>query len=158
MARYSERNILAVLAEPGDHNAAGIDLDSFHAGRIHEAAIAVLFGALTANSVLKVYVGATEGAKTTAIAFKYRFSQGDFKAASADLYGAATAVAATGLTLTAATFDHRVALIEIDSQAIPDATPWVTVEIDDTATALNVAALLVGTPRNASNEGTTIVK
>jgi hypothetical protein len=43
------------------------------------------------------------------------------------------------LTLTAATYDHRMVTVEIDSQAMPDGKGWVTFEIDATATAMTSA-------------------
>src|SRR5689334_23087212 len=104
--RLSESLIFIPVVEAKDYGSAGIDFDSVHMGRLHTLSIAINFGALTGNSVLKVSCGATEGTKTTDIAFKYRKGGGDFKAASADILGDATAVASTGLTLTAATFDH----------------------------------------------------
>jgi hypothetical protein len=154
--RFSERFKIAPVIEPVD-TEAGIDSDSVNLGLLHAFCYALTFGAITGDAVLKAYVGATAGAKTTAIAFTYRLSSADFKAANADLYGAATAVAAAGLTLTAATFDHRTALIEVDSQAIPDATPWVTLELSAAASASLTACLGIGEPRNASNAGTTVL-
>jgi hypothetical protein len=99
-----------------------------------------MFGIVTGNSILKVYAGAT-AAKTTAIAFNYRLAAADFKVALADQLGDPIAVASTGLTLTAATFDHRMVIVEIDPDTLPSGKPWVTFEIDATATAMNVGAV-----------------
>lgn len=154
--RISERFRPITVLEPVDAEA-GIDGQSINMGLLHSVALPINFGAVTGDAVLKFYVGATDGAKTTAIAFSYRLSSGDFKAASADLFGAATAVASTGLTCTAATFDHKTAYVEFDSQAIPDATPWLTLEFSNAASVLLVACSAIGVPRNASNAGTTVV-
>lgn len=154
--RFSERFISIPVVEPVDAEA-GIDSDSINMGKLHSVALPFHFGAVTGDAVLKFYVGATAGTKTTAVAFSYRLSSGDFKAASADLYGAATAVASTGLTLTAATYDHRTLLIEFDSQAIPDATPWLTAEFSAAASVLLVACHGIGVPRLASNAGSTVI-
>jgi len=156
--RVSESHILIPVVEAKDYGSAGIDFDSVHIGRLQSLAIAVNFGQITGNSILTVYTGATEGAKTTAMAFKYRFGGGDFKAASADILGDATAVTSAGPTLTAATFDHRLIVIEFDVDAMTDAQPWVTVSIDSTATVLNVGGLGIGKPRHASHTALTVIK
>lgn len=156
MSRNSERAITIPFLEPVDAEA-GIDSQSINMGKLHDVSIKLQFGAITGDAVLKFYVGATDGTKTTAIAFKYRASTGDFKAASADLYGAATDVASSGLTLTAATFDHKTLQIEFDSQAIADATPWLTGELSAAASVLLVSGVAIGSPRALSNAGHTVV-
>lgn len=156
--RLSERHNIAYVLKPADHQA-GVDGDSIHFGKIHGGTFVFGFGTVTGDAVLKFYVGATEGTKTTAIDFKYRLAGGDQAAASADVFGDATSVTgSSGLTLTAATYDNRTLLIEIDSQAIADATPWVTPEFSAAADALNAAGIFIGIPREAGNDPTTIVK
>jgi hypothetical protein len=154
--RISEEKILIPILEPVDAEA-GIDGQSVNMGKLHSIAYNLQLGAVTGDAVLKFYVGASDGTKTTAVAFKYRVSTGDFKAASADLYGAATDVASSGLTLTAATFDHKNLVIEFDSQTIADATPWLTLELSNAASAILVSCLAVGSPRALSNAGSTVV-
>lgn len=157
MPRASESQILIPMLEPADYEA-GIDLDSVHMGRMHSLSVVILFGAITGNAVLTVSNGATEGAKTTDIAFKYRFAGGDFKAASADILGDPTAVASTGLTLTATTFDHREIVIEIDADNLTDGQPWVTLSLSAAASVLLASAVGVGEPRHASKTALTVVK
>lgn len=156
--RLSESHIFIPVVEAKDYGSAGIDFDSVHIGRLHGLAFAINFGAITGNSIMKVSTGATEGTKTTDMAFKYRFGGGDYKAASADILGDPTAVASTGLTLTAATFDHRLVLVEIDVDAMTDAQPWVTLSIDSTATVLLVGGMGVGIPRHKSHSALTVIK
>ena len=140
MARFSESNVIVPLIEAKDYGSAGIDSDGVNLGLVHSFSAAFVFGTVTGNSVLKVYAGAT-AAKTTAIAFKNRLGAADYKAATADQLGDATSVESTGLTLTAATFDHRLVVIEIDPDTMPSGKPWVTFEIDATATAMTVGAV-----------------
>ena len=154
--RFSEDFSIVPVYEPVD-TEAGLDGQSIHMGRLHSVCYMLTFGAVTGDAVLKYYVGATDGTKTTAVAFGYRVSGADFKAAGADLYGSLTAVASTGLTLTAASFDHRTVLIEFDSQAIADATPWLTVELSAAASASLTACLAIGRARNVSNTGSTVI-
>jgi len=106
--------------------------------------------------VLKVYAGAT-AAKTTAIAYKYRLGAADYKVALADQLGDEIAVASTGLTLTAASFDHRIVTIELDSQAMPEAKGWVTFEINSTATVMLVGAVGVGWGRAVGHLNPTVI-
>ncbi len=152
--RFSERFKVSALTESADVTTNGVDSYSVNMGKLHNGCWLVNFGAVTANDALLVYVGAAQGSKTTAIAFKYRLAAADTKAALSDTFGAFTDVAATGLTLTAATVDHKLLIVEIDSQAIADATPWVTLEIAGSATTQNVSIVFIGEPRFSSNSGT----
>ncbi len=158
MPRISEQHIIIPMNESKDTGSAGIDFDSVYMGRLHSLSVCIPMGAITGNSILKVSCGATEGTKTTDIAFSYRFGGGDFKAASADILAAPVAVASTGLTMTAATFDHRLLVIEIDSDTVTDGQPWVTVSVDSTATAFNSAAIGIGYPRHQSKTAITVIK
>jgi hypothetical protein len=69
--RFSERLVPIPLIEAKDYGSAGIDSDGVNLGLLHGLTAVFVFGAITGNSILKVYSGAT-AAKTTAIAFKYR--------------------------------------------------------------------------------------
>jgi hypothetical protein len=149
--RISESFISVPLIESKDYGSAGIDSDSVHMGKLHALSALFLFGALTGNSVLKVYHGATAGAKTTAVAFKYRLGAADYKAALADQFGDATDVTSAGLTLAATTFDHRQVAVEVDADTITEGKPWITFEIDATATVLNVAAVGIGAGRQVGH-------
>lgn len=139
--RLSELYTPVPMIEPKDYGSVGTDTDSIHMGLVNGVEMVFTFGAITGNSILIPYAGATAGTKTTALAFQYRFGQGDFKAASADILGDLVSVAATGLTLTAATFDHRQITIELDAIAMPDGQPWLTFNIDATASVMLAAAI-----------------
>lgn len=154
--RFSEECIFIPVFEALD-TQAGIDGQSINMGLLHSVCFPLNFGAVTGDAVLKFYIGATDGTKTTAVAFSYRLSSGVYKAASADLLGAKTDVASTGLTLTAATYANKTLVIEFDSQAIAAATPWLTAELSAAASVLLTACVAIGVPRYASNTGTTVV-
>lgn len=144
--RITESHVCVPLIEAKDYGSAGIDSDGVNLGKLHSLTALLTFGAITGNSVLKCYAGAT-AAKTTAIAFKYRLGAADYKVAAADQFGDATDVASTGLTLTATTFDHRQVAIEIDADQMPEGKPWLTIEIDNTASVLLLGAIGIGAPR-----------
>jgi len=152
--RFSERFKVAALTESADVTTNGVDSYSVNMGKMHTGCWLVNFGAVTANDTLTVYTGASQGTKTTAIAFKYRLAAADTKAALSDTFGAFTSVASTGLTLTAATVDHKLLIVEVDSQAIDDAVPFVTLEIAGSATTQNVSIVFIGEPRFGANAGT----
>jgi hypothetical protein len=143
----TEKLAIFPICEADDYGSAGEDFDSFKLSEANWATIVISFGALTGNSVLKVYTGASAGTKTTAETFTYRVTGADYEAANSDLWG--TAATSAALTLTAGDYDHRGLAIEIDPAAFTDAQPWITVEVDSTATALNMAAVVVLQPRYA---------
>jgi hypothetical protein len=145
MSRLSESLVIFPLLEAIDGQNA-IDSDGVNLGLFNSFTAAFSFGAITGNSVLIVYAGAT-AAKTTAIAFTYRVTAAAHKAALSDQYGDATAVAATGLSLVAATFNHRGLVIEIDPDTMPSGKPWVTFEFDNVSSVLLLAGLGIGAPR-----------
>lgn len=145
------------VIEPKDYGSAGIDGESIDMSLLNRVAIEIDFGAITGNSILKFYAGATPGTKTTALAFSYRFADADYKVAGGDGLGDATAVASTGLTLTAATFDHRRVIVEFENNAMPDGKKWLVTEIDATATVMLASANAWGDPRYAANDGPTVV-
>lgn len=151
--RFSESFKVAALTESADVTTNGVDSYSVHMGKLHQGCWLVNFGAVTADDALKVYTGASQGTKTTAIAFYYRLAAADTKSALSDTFGAFTAVASTGLTLTAATFDHKLLIVEVDSQAIDDAKPYVTLEIAGSATTQNVSIVFIGRARDIGNSG-----
>jgi hypothetical protein len=155
--RFSERFKIIPLTESADVTTAGVDTQSINMGKLHACCFLLNFGAITANDTLKVYVGAATATKTTAIAFTYRLAEADTTAALSDTFGAVTDVASTGLTLAATTFDHRLVIVEVDSQAIDDATPWVTLEIAGSATTQNISILAIAESRFGSNSGTPTV-
>lgn len=131
------------VCEPANYGSAGIEFDSFTMRDAPHADILVQFGAVTGNSVLSVYCGATAGAKTTLVPFRYRLASGDFKAASADQYADQATDADGQLTLTAATYDHKVLVIMLDGAELTADKPYVTVDVDATATVLNMSGVAI---------------
>ncbi len=124
--RVSERYVTIDFIESKDYGSAGILSDAVHLGKLSSFSVVITFGAITGNSTLIVYASAARDLTTTAIAFTYRVGAGVFKAALADQFGDAVAVTAAGQRFT---------------------KPWLTFNIDATATAINVGAIGVGLPR-----------
>lgn len=155
--RFTETYKEVPIIEPSNYGSAGIDSMSVNMGLVHSLCVAFLFGALTGNSILTVYSGATKGAKTTPIAFTYRLATGAYKATDADGLGDLLATdGATSLTLTAATFQHKEMVIELQPDQVVispgvQGQPWVTFSIDSTATTMNVSAQGIADPRYATH-------
>jgi len=155
MVRVSEQKNIVPLVEPQDHQSAGIDGDSFHAGRIHSFAILIQFGQLTGDAVLTVNSGATAGTKTTAETFTYRLADAAIRSATADTYGAFTSSAS--LTLTAATYQDKLLIVEMDSDQLTTDQPWVTINLSSAASALFVSAVAVCQARFEANIPLTLI-
>lgn len=129
--RLCERVKIVPMLEPEDH-AAGADCDSVSMANYGHLTLIFTFGELTGDAVLTVNSGATAGTKTTAETFNYRATAADLKAASGDALG--TESTSSGLTLTAATYEDRMLVVEMDSDEFTDGQPWVTPSLSSAAT------------------------
>ncbi len=148
--RLAEQNKIVFCVQPEDHQSAGIDGDSVSMENYSHVAFIILFGELTGNAVLKVYSGATVGAKTTAETFNYRACATDMKSSGGDLLAAETTSAA--LTLTAATYQDRFIVVEMDADEFTDGQPFVTLEFSSAASELLVAVTaILSKPRYRQN-------
>lgn len=130
--------------------AALIDTDSVNMKNYSHATFIFAFGAITGDSILTINSGATDGTKTTAETFRYRLAGAAGKAAGADVYGAEASSAA--LTLTAATYQNKILVCEIQADEITDDQPFVTGSIDATANPMLVSCvILLRGPRYRGN-------
>jgi hypothetical protein len=155
----SETNKIIPLLKSANYGA-GADMDSFKMEG-HAASLILTFGAVTGNAVLKVYSGATAGAKTSAMPFKYAYGGGAIGAASADVLTAwADAVAASGLTLTGATYGSKMAVLHFNAASadVANAEEWITVEISSAASSgILHAVAVIENPRYSGNRSTTLL-
>lgn len=144
--------------EPKDWQAGG-DSESIIVKNYRHVTFIFTFGAITGDAVLKVYSGVT-AAKTTAMLYKYRLSDAEYKVTANDTFGDETtlAVAADGLTLTAATYDHKTLVVEVDVNAITDGHAYVTAELSAAADVLLASAVaILSDPRYSANDMVTAV-
>lgn len=112
--RFSESHGIMGLTIDGDWNA-GFDADSFDMSLYRHACIIIMGDASVAgNAVITLYGGATDGAKTAAITFTYRYASAAVAAASSDVFG--TAATSAALTSTATSITSSVMLIEFDTE------------------------------------------
>ena len=160
MARHSESFNYVTLFEPVDKTASALVSDAVNLGLFDSFTAYLTFGAITGDTVLTVYGDTTAAlatALTTAIAFKYRLSAADFKAALADQFGDPISVAATGLTMTAGTFDHRTIAIEIDPDTLGSTAKWVAFNCSSVGNPLLIAGFGVGRGRYTGHLNPTVI-
>ena len=148
------------LLEPADWQTGSKDLDSINMGRLHAVRIIIQFGAITGNdAAFRVYTGAAAGEKTTEMSFNYRLSTVDIATASADVFGARTAITSGGVGLVQTdSGDYNLRTLEIDVMAdqMPGEHDWLTVQTDDgSASVLLMSAVAIGWPRYAQDTSLT---
>lgn len=150
MSRVSESLAFVPLFEPKDKTASAYVSDAVDLSKFNSFTAYISCGAITGDTVLTVYADTTAAlatALTTAIAFSYRLSAADYKVTASDQFGDVTAVAATGLTMTAATFDHRTIAIEIDPQALGSTARFVAFNMSSVGNPLLVSGIGIGESR-----------
>lgn len=158
---YTAEPQIIPMLEPADYQAGSTDMQSVDMGKLLKLKIIIMLGAITGDgAVFKLYAGASNGTKTTELGFKYRIGGADYGAASSDVFGARSSIAAgaSGLVLTATTHDHKTITIDIMADEMPDGKPWLTVETDDgSASVLLMSCVGIGAPRFAGDTHTTAV-
>jgi hypothetical protein len=158
--RASESLGFVQLFTPIDKTGSALVSEAVNLGLWNSFTAYISFGAITGNTVLTVNADTTSAlatALTTPIAFKYRQTQGDFKAASADIFGDATAVAATGLTATGTTFNNTTIAIEIDPDTLVGGADWVTINLSSVGNPLLVSGVGIGTVRFPGHTNVTTI-
>ena len=132
--------------------------DSINMKNYHKATLLVQFDDIgTASPVLYVYSGATDGALTSALTFKYAFGGAACGAASSDVLAAWATSAA--LTVTHGTYDNYLCVVEVDAKEMDlgNNEEWLTVNFTDPTTGctgqVTVTAIL--TPRYSGNRSIT---
>ena len=154
--RLCEYTKIVPIIDPEDHQSAGITGESVCLKDYGHCAFILLFGELTGNSVLKVREGAIDGATTADLTFTYRATAADILNAAADTLG--TEATSAALTLTAATYQDRMIVVEVDNQELTAGYDWLTVNIDATASELLVSCVAVlSQPRFAEDVPPTAV-
>ncbi len=144
------------VLKPGDHQA-GVDGDSINTGLLHTVRFLIQFAALTGDAILRIFSGATEGTKTTAENFRYALASAAQGAADGDKLAAWTTAAT--LTLTAATYQNKLLVVELDSDQVTVDQEWATLEFGAQASELNAAIAAVGEARyKAQDQTPTVIK
>ena len=147
--RLAEQTKIVHVLEPEDHNA-GVDGDSVSLENYGHVTFIIQFGELTGDAILTINSGASAGTKTTAETFNYRACATDLKSAGGDLLAAEATSAA--LTLTAATYEDRFIVVEMDADEFTDGQQWITPNLSSAASELfaSIVAIL-SKPRFGQN-------
>lgn len=149
--------VVPVLAY-GDLNAGvTLDTDSIDMKNFHHATFIIQIHALgVADAALTVHSGATNGAITSALNFRYAFGGAAQGVALCDVLAAALEVAT--LDLTNATYDNFMLVVEVDASKMDMANGenWLTMRFTDPGGATgNVTVLAVLKPRYTSDRSLT---
>ena len=129
MSRLSEDGAIVYVLKPADHQA-GVAGDSIDMGGVHSVSFIMACAGLTGDA-------AVQGSAT------------------ADTYSAwATS---SSLTLTAATYQNKTTILEIDSAALTDGQPWLTLAISAAASAMTASVVAVGRARYSAHDAPTLI-
>lgn len=143
---FSEEAKLVPLTAQGADATSNLECDSFHMKGWDRATIVIIPAAsLTGNNVLTVECGASDSADTSDATFHYRLADAAIASATCDQY--ADDATASSLTLTAATYQGKVLLIELFAEELPTSGStvydWVTVDFDGTASVGTVTVFAI---------------
>lgn len=142
--------VFVYVLKPGDAQA-GADGDSINSGKLNDRPkFAISFGSLTGDAVLTMKSGATEGTKTTSEKFRYALAVGVQGATDGDKFPAWT-TGVTSLTLTAATYQNKLLIVEIETMTTDQ--EWATLELGSEASALNVSIVALVDRRWKTEDG-----
>lgn len=147
--RLCEQTKIVPILEPEDHQA-GVSGDSVNMANYGHVTFIFLFGELTGDAVLTIASGATDGTATTAETFNYRATAADLKAVAGDTLG--TEATSAGLTLTAATYEDRMLVVELDADELTTGQPFVTPAISSAGSEVFASCVaILSQPRYASD-------
>jgi len=149
MAKFTQNNLIVPLTDQNGVDAAdAVELDSFNMSKYGHATVVIMFaGTVTGDNVLTVERATSDSGDSSDATFHYRLASAVFGAANSDVLGADTAAAT--LTLTAATYQNKMLVLELDGDETGGYN-WITVDFDGTASAGNVTALaILSEPRYA---------
>jgi hypothetical protein len=157
----AERIKIVPVLRYGDLNAgATLDTDSINMKNFSRATFLIQWHAIgVADSTLRVYSGATDGAATTALTFHHAKGGAAQGSASCDVLAADASSAA--LTIANATEDNFLQIIEVDAADMDTANShnWLTLRISDDVggggQTGNVTIIAVLQPRYTGNVSAT---
>jgi len=161
MSRLSEELQFIPVVETEAYGGAGTDSDCIDLSRFSSVTFCFSFGDITNNSTLIFYAAPTAAlavAKTGyEVAFKYRLASAEVRTTEADVFGDPVTVASAGLTLTAATFDNKLMLVEFDGDQMTTTNRFIVFAVSSTANPMDLSVTVVGKPRYPGHTGVTSV-
>lgn len=161
MSRLSEELQFIPVVETEAYGGAGTDSDCIDLSRFSSVSFVFSFGDLTNDSTLIFYAAPTAALAVVktgyGIAYKYRLGAATVRTTLSDTFGDATTVAATGLTLTAATFANKLFLVEFDCDQMTTTNRYMVFAVSATASPMDLSVTVVGKPRWPGHTGVTSV-
>lgn len=135
--------------------STGLAGDSINMKNYHRATFIVTLGAVAgASLVLQLYSGATDGARTTALAYKYAHGGAAIGSANCDVLEDWTTAATTGWAIGDASHDNFMCVIEIEAAEMGDGHNWLTIYPNGgTSGIAHIVAILE--PRYMGNQSAT---
>ena len=146
---------LVPVVNTADFNA-GATGDSINMAKAHRVTFVLMFGAITGGAAaLTIKSGATDGVQTTAVTFKYALGSAATGSATSDVLG--TAATSSSLALTAATYQNKMLVVEVDAAEMDQANghDWLTLALDGTADSGALECVAIVEPRYS--DGTTVL-
>ena len=134
--------------------------DSINMKGAHYATFLVNYQTLGgADHDVILYSGATDGALTSALTFRYAFMSAAALAANADVLGASSTSAA--LRVAHATYDNTMLVVEVDASDmdVANGEEWLTLSFPDTLTGAtgNVSVVALLDARYLTNQSPTVL-
>lgn len=148
--------IVPVLSDQDLNSAATMPGDSINMANYHRATFIVGFQTIGgAANYVKVYSGATDGATTTALTFRYAFGGAAAGSANCDVLAAWGTSA--NLTVAHGTYDNYMLIIDVLASEMGAGHKWLTIQFEDTDTGAtgNVQVHALLQPRFAGNRSVT---
>jgi len=158
MPFIEEYKIVPVLSDLDLTTGAAMSGDSINMKNYHRATFIVNLQTLGgADNYVLLYSGATNGALTSALTFRYAFGSAAAAAANCDVL-AAWATSAN-LTVAHATYDNYILVVDIlaSEMDVANGENWLTLVFADTDTGAtgNVAAVAILEPRYQTGQSVT---
>lgn len=153
MALFTEKNQIIPLCALNASTTSGLECDSFSMAKYRHATVVITFAAsLTGDTVLTVETGATDSADSGDATFHYRLASATIGSANCDVLAADAT--ASSLTLTAATYQGKMLVLELDADELVTSGetvyPWVTVDFSSAASTSTVGVIaILSEPRYA---------
>ena len=129
---------------------AGSDMDSINMKNYHSATLVITFdNALAGDPILTLNSGASDGTKTTAETFSYRYGSAATASATSDTL--TTRATSAGLEITGATLVSRMLICEIDASAMTVGQEFLTPSLSAAGSAGGCHCVAILTPRYQGN-------
>ncbi|KKL61052.1 hypothetical protein LCGC14_2199180 [marine sediment metagenome] len=149
---FTQKNLVIPLCAGATVITSNTEMDSFNMKLYNHATIIMVFlASMTGDNILTLECGATDSSDTSDATFHYRLG-GTPASASSDVLAADATSSA--LTLTAATYQGKMLVVELNADELPKSGEtvydWVTVDFDGSASTASVTAFaILSEPRYA---------